>query len=242
MLNCGCATVEPDLTPWVLTNYQGQARDVGTLAHELGHAIHSLLAAEHTALTQGPSLPLAETASTFGEMLLLDHLLAMDPDPELERDILFRQMDDSYGTIMRQAYFALFERQAHEMIQQGASVDELSQAYHKNLSHQFGEALDLSGDYQFEWVIIPHFYHAPFYVYAYSFGKLLVLALYQQYRVQGEAFKPRYLEILAAGGSDSPMRILERAEIDVTSAAFWQGGFDVLNDALERLEALELPA
>ncbi|MGD2253730.1 MAG: M3 family oligoendopeptidase [Anaerolineales bacterium] len=236
-----CATVEPDLTPWVLANYQGQVVDVATLAHELGHAIHSLLADHHSALTQGPSLPLAETASTFGEMLLVDHLLDAEPEPELVRDLLFRQMDDAYGTIMRQAYFALFERTMHDMVREGGSVDDLSQAYLDNLSGQFGNSLDLSDDFRFEWMAIPHFLHAPFYVYAYAFGQLLVLSLYRQYRTEGESFKPRYLKILAAGGSDSPARILERAEIDIGSADFWQGGFGVLGDSLKRLESLGLP-
>jgi oligoendopeptidase F len=237
-----CATVEPALTPWVLVNYQGQPDDVATLAHELGHAVHSLLAADHSALTQGPCLPLAETASTFGEMLLIDHLLAGDPDPELQRSLLFKQMDDAYGTIMRQAYFALFERAAHERVHQGGAVDDLSALYFENLADQFGDALDLSEDFRYEWVAIPHFYHSPFYVYAYAFGQLLVLALYQQYRQEGHAFKPRYFDILAAGGSLAPVRILDRAGVDVRTEEFWQGGFDVLAAALQRLEELEPPA
>jgi oligoendopeptidase F len=236
-----CATVAPDLTPWVLTNYQEQVVDVATLAHELGHAIHSLLADHHSALTQGPSLPLAETASTFAEMVLVDHILEGEPEPELVRDLLFRQMDDAYGTIMRQAYFALFERTMHDMVKGGGSVDDLSHAYLDNLSGQFGDSIDLSDDFRIEWMAIPHFLHAPFYVYAYAFGQLLVLSLYRQYRTEGESFKPRYLEILAAGGSDSPARILERAEIEIGSADFWQGGFDVLEDSLTRLESIGLP-
>lgn len=235
-----CATVGPDLTPWVLQNYQGRPNDVATLAHELGHAVHSMLAEHHTALTQHSSLPLAETASTFGEMLLIDRLLEEDPDPGVQRDLLFRQMDDAYATIIRQSYFALFEREAHEKIETGCSVDDLHEVYLENLKSQFGDSLDLSGDFRVEWTAIPHFYHTPFYVYAYAFGQLLVLSLYQQYLQEGDAFKPRYLEILAAGGSDAPARILERAQIDIRSRAFWQGGFNVLQEALERLEAIEI--
>jgi len=235
-----CATVEPNLTPWVKQSFQGRPDDLTTLAHELGHAIHSMLAEHHTALTQSASLPLAETASTFSEMLLIDYMLAEDPDPEVQRYLLFHQMDDAYATIMRQAYFALFERTAHKLIHEGASVDDLSQAYLRNLEEQFGDSLDLSDDFSIEWVEIPHFCHVPFYVYAYAFGQLLVLSLYQQYLQEGESFKPRYLEILAAGGSDSPARILDRAGIDIRSADFWQGGFDVLKTALERLEAIEI--
>jgi len=236
-----CATVGPDLAPYVLINYQDRPDSVATLAHELGHGVHSLLAAHHTALTQHSTLPLAETASTFGEMLLVDHMLANDPDPDVQRDLLFKQMDDSYATIMRQAFFAIFEREAHEKIKGGASVDELSDLYLANLKDQFGDALDLSDDFRHEWVAIPHIYHTPFYVYAYAFGQLLVLALYQQYKQEGDSFKPRYLDILSAGGSKAPMQILDEAGVDVRSADFWQGGFDVLQASLEALEAIDIP-
>jgi oligoendopeptidase F len=147
-------------------------------------------------------------------------------------------MDDAYATIMRQAYFALFERQANDAVQAGGSVDDLSKVYFDNLAEQFGDSLDLSEDFRVEWVSIPHFFHTPFYVYAYAFGQLLVFSLYQQYRQEGAAFKPRYLEVLAAGGSDAPARILERAGIDIHSPAFWQGGFDVVEGALRRLEGI----
>lgn len=237
-----CATVTPDLTPWILQSYQGKPDDVATMAHELGHAIHSLLANHHTALTQHASIPLAETASTFSEMLLVDRLMAIDPDPEVQRDLLFRQMDDAYATIMRQAYFAIFERDAHAAISAGAQVDELSELYLNNLVDQFGDSLDLSDDFRIEWVEIPHFYFAPFYVYGYTFGQLLVLSLYQRFLEQGEAFKPGYLEILTAGGSESPERILTQAGIDIRSSDFWQGGFDVLKAALERLKVIEISA
>jgi len=236
-----CATVVPEMTPWVLLNYQGRAEDVATMAHELGHAIHSMLAAEHSLFTYHASLPLAETASTFGEMMLIDRLLVEEEDAEVRRDLLFRQMDDAYATIMRQAFFALFERQAHDMVQQGASVDELAEVYMENLKDQFGEAVDLSEEFRWEWVSIPHIYQVPFYVYAYAFGQLLVLSLYQQFKAEGEAFKPRYLKILAAGGSESPTNILSQAGIDISQAEFWQGGFDVLADLVEQLEAIPLP-
>jgi len=233
-----CATITPDLTPYVLVNYQGRAEDVATLAHELGHAMHSMLAEHHSHFTQHPSLPLAETASTFAEMLLVDRLLAEESDEAVRRDLLFRQMDDAYATIMRQAFFALFERQAHEMINQGATTDELSAAYMQNLREQFGDALELGDEFRWEWVSIPHIYNVPFYVYAYTFGQLLVLALYQQYKQEGEDFKPRYLDILAAGGSASPEQILTEAGIDMHDPAFWQGGFDVLDRLVGQLEAL----
>lgn len=234
-----CATITPDLTPYVLASYQGKARDVATLAHELGHAVHSMLASDHTSLTQNASLPLAETASTFGEMLVVDRLLAQEPDPGVQRDLLFRQMDDNYATIMRQAYFASFELAAHEAIQEGASVDDLSDLYLQSLQEQFGDAVSIGEDFRHEWVAIPHFFGSPFYVYAYAFGQLLVLALYQRYQVEGEAFKPAYLDILRAGGSAAPMEILDNAGVDVREPAFWAGGFDVLGGILDQLAELE---
>lgn len=233
-----CLTAVPQLTPWVLLNYQGKAEDVATMAHELGHAIHSMLAAHHSLFTQHASLPLAETASTFGEMMLVERLLAQEQDEAVRRDLLFRQVDDAYATILRQAFFALFELQAHERIPQGAAVDELAQDYLENLRQQFGDAVELSDEFRWEWVSIPHIYNTPFYVYAYSFGQLLVLALYQQYKREGESFKPRYLKLLATGGSEAPMTILSQAGFDVRQAAFWQGGFDVIQDLVAQLEAL----
>ncbi len=233
-----CWSVLPDMTPYVLLNYQGRARDVATMAHELGHAIHAMLAAHHSTFTFHSSLPLAETASTFGEMMLTDKLLAEEKDEAVRRDILFKQVDDAYATIMRQSYFALFEKQAHDMIQKNASVNDVAAAYMENLREQFGDAVELSDEFQWEWVSIPHFYHSPFYVYAYAFGQLLVFSLYKQFRNEGESFKPRYLKILSAGGSEAPAKILEEAGIDIRSAKFWQGGFDVLDNLVDELEKL----
>jgi len=235
-----CATVAPNITPWVLVSYQGRPDDVATLAHELGHAIHSQLAAEHNLFTFHSSLPLAETASTFAEMMLVDHLLETDQDATVRQSLLFRQVDDAYATVMRQAYFAIFERQAHDMVQHGATVDELSAAYLENLRQQFGDAVEVSDEFRWEWVSIPHIFNTPFYVYAYTFGQLLVLSLYQQYKVEGDAFKPRYLNLLSAGGSKPPEKILSDAGIDMHSAAFWQGGFDVIKRLVEQLEKLPI--
>lgn len=236
-----CASITPEMTPYVLVNYQGTGREVATLAHELGHAIHAMLASHHTVFTFHSSLPLAETASTFAEMLLIDKLLAEETDESVRRDILFKQMDDAYATIMRQSYFALFEKTAHEMVQKNASVDDLCNAYLENLKEQFGGSLDLSDEFKWEWVGIPHIYQAPFYVYAYAFGQLLVLALYQQFKAEGESFKPKYLKILSAGGSESPERILSEAGINIRDPQFWQGGFDVLEKLVGELEALPVP-
>lgn len=236
-----CWSVAPKLTPWVLLNYQGKSDDVSTMAHELGHAIHSMLASNHTLFGFHASLPLAETASTFSEMMLVDQMLATETDENVRRDILFNQVDGNYATIMRQAFFALFERQAHEMINANASVDELSEAYMENLRQQFGDSVELSDEFRWEWVSIPHIYNTPFYVYAYSFGQLLVLSLYSQFKAEGESFKPRYIQILSAGGSKAPAKVLTEAGIDIHQAAFWQGGFDVVRRLVEELEAIPVP-
>jgi len=233
-----CASINPEDTPYVLMNYTGRARDVATLAHELGHAIHAMLASHHSAFTFHSSLPLAETASTFGEMMLTEKLLATETDEAVRRDILFKQMDDAFATILRQIYFALFEREAHELVMKNASVDDLCDAYLKNLQEQFGDSLELSDDFKWEWVSIPHIYHTPFYVYAYAFGQLLVFSLYQQFKAEGDSFKPKYLKILSAGGSEAPAKILEEAGVDIRSAKFWQGGFDVLSRMVDELEKL----
>lgn len=233
-----CASINPEDTPFVLMNYTGRARDVATLAHELGHAIHAMLASHHSAFTFHSSLPLAETASTFGEMMLTEKLLAAETDEAVRRDILFKQMDDAFATILRQIYFALFEREAHELAQNNATVDEMCAAYMANLREQFGDSVELSDEFKWEWVSIPHIYAVPFYVYAYAFGQLLVFSLYQQFKAEGNAFKSKYLKILSAGGSESPAKILAEAGVDINSAQFWQGGFDVLSRMVDELESL----
>jgi oligoendopeptidase F len=233
-----CYTVSPELTPWVMINYDGSARDIATLAHELGHAIHSLLANGQSVLTQQPPLPLAETASVFAEMQLTDQLLKRESDPAVRRELLANALDDAYINVMRQAYFTIFEIDAHVMIQEHCSLEDLTEHYLQNLRQQFGDAVDVSEEFKWEWIAIPHFYRTPFYTYAYSFAQLLVLALYQQYRLEGQSFIPRYLRILSYGGSESPMKILTEAGLDITSPAFWQGGFDVLENMLAELSSL----
>ena len=233
-----CLSALPGVTPWVLVNYTGKARDVATLAHELGHAIHSMMAGEHSILTFHAALPLAETASTFSEMILTERLLAQESDPDVRRNLLAAALDDAYATVMRQAFFALFERQAHEMIADGKTTDDLREAYGTNLSDQFGDAVELDDVFQWEWVAIPHIYQTPFYVYAYSFGQLLVYSLYQRYQKEGAAFIPRYLKILSYGGSARPEQVLTEAGVDMSSDEFWQGGFDVIRKMVEQLASL----
>jgi oligoendopeptidase F len=235
-----CATITPDLTPYVLMNYTGKVRDVATLAHELGHAIHSMMAEEHSILTQHASLPLAETASVFAEVVMTDRLLREEQDPLVRREILAASVDDIYATVMRQAYFVIFEKAAHQAIRENKSPQELNQIYMDNLSEQFGDSLELSEEFQYEWISIPHIYNTPFYCYAYSFGQLLVLSLYRRYQQEGEAFKPGYMKMLAYGGAARPAQILEEAGIDMADPAFWQGGFDVISDMIDELQAIEL--
>jgi oligoendopeptidase F len=199
-----------------------------------------MLASHHNIFTFHSALPMAENASTFGEMLLVDRLLATEDDPDVRRDILFRQVDDAYATILRQSFFAMFEVTAHDMVAEGATVDDLGAAYYENLQKQFGDAVELSEEFKWEWVSIPHFMHVPFYVYAYSFGQLLVFSLYRQYKEEGETFIPRYLKVLEAGGSASPVDICADAGLDITKAEFWQGGFDVIRDLVTQLEAIPI--
>lgn len=235
-----CATVSPRYTPWVLMNYTGRLRDVATLAHELGHAIHSMMAEHHSVLTQHATLPLAETASVFAEILLTERLLAEERDPLVRRELLAKAVDDMYATVLRQAYFVLFERAAHAAIMEHKSPTELYALYLENLREQFGDSVELPTEFQYEWVSIPHIYNTPFYCYAYSFGQLLVLALYRRYQQEGDAFKPGYLKLLAYGGSARPEEILREANIDITDPAFWQGGFDVVREMIDELATIQL--
>ena len=235
-----CSSPLPKLAPWVLINFAGRARDVATLAHELGHAVHALMAQDHSVLTFHSSLPLAETASTFGEMLLTDRLLKEETDAAVRHDLLADKIDDTYATIQRQAYFTIFERDAHRLVMDNKSADEIAAHYLTNLQEQFGDALDIGDEFKWEWISIPHIYHVPFYTYAYSFGQLFALALYQMYRTEGKAFEAKYLKILAYGGSEEPAKILASVGIDMAAPAFWQGGYDFIRTLVDDLEALDV--
>ncbi|MCK4910526.1 MAG: M3 family oligoendopeptidase [Thermodesulfovibrionales bacterium] len=231
-----CFSVTPELAPWVLVNYTGEPRQVATLAHELGHAVHSMLARDHSILTFHAPLPLAETASVFAEMLLTDRLLSEVKEDTARQDILFETIDNIYATVLRQAFFVLFEREAHEAVKEGKTIDQLSEMYLENLKIQFGDAVDIDPVFSREWISIPHIFHTPFYCYAYSFGMLLSLSLYKRYKEEGAAFAPVMIQILSHGGSMKPADILKEAGIEMADQAFWRGGFRVIEDMVGKLE------
>lgn len=231
-----CYSIVPGLTPYVMLNYTGEARDIATMAHELGHAVHGMMAADHSVFTFHSTLPLAETASVFGERILSDALMSQERDKSARQGLLLTQLDDIYATVLRQAYFVRFEKLAHRMIADGATGDQLAQTYLGELRQQFGKAVKVPDEFQWEWITIPHLFASPFYCYAYSFGNLLVLALYRMYREQGAAFVPKYLDLLAAGGSRAPQDILRTIGVDMTSEAFWQSGFDTIREMVGQLE------
>jgi oligoendopeptidase F len=233
-----CQSVTPAITPYVFLSYTGKPRSVATLAHELGHAVHAQLSAQNgnNQMTYDAPLPLAETASVFGELLLTDRMLA-EADEKSRLSLLADQVDDSYATIMRQAFFVLFELEAHERIASGVNIDELCKVYLSNLRDQFGDALSIPEEFGYEWLSIPHIFQTPFYCYSYSWGNLLVLALYNQFKKEGAgSFAPKYIKILSYGGSESPEKILSESGFDIRSENFWQGGFDHLSEIISEIE------
>ncbi|HJU14004.1 MAG TPA: M3 family oligoendopeptidase [Candidatus Nitrosotalea sp.] len=232
-----CSTIGPKVTPFVLLNFKGRTSDVFTMAHELGHAVHSIAASDKSVFIQEAPLPLAETASTFSEMLLFDKILN-EVSEEEQQGILVDHIDDLYATVGRQAYFTVFETDAHKKIAGGATVQDISGQYTANLKEQFGPSVLVTPDFGVEWTCIPHFFHSPFYCYSYSFGNLLSLSLYQRYKREGNSFASTYVEILSAGGSMKPEELLRRHGIDITSEKFWQEGFEYIKGQTRRLEKI----
>jgi len=232
-----CSTLAPKITPYVLVNFAGKSKDVFTVAHELGHAVHSMAASDKSILVSDAPLPLAETASTFSELLLYDNLSDKISVDE-KKIMLSEKIDDLYATIMRQSFFTLFEIEVHKQIAQSTTVEEISKTYSHNLKEQFGNSVDTSDDFALEWSGIPHFFHTPFYCYAYSFGNLLALSLFQRYKKEGQDFVPSYINILSAGGSKKPELLLNEYGIDISSSRFWQDGFDYVHDQVKQLSAL----
>ncbi|RJQ21398.1 oligoendopeptidase F [Candidatus Woesearchaeota archaeon] len=231
-----CYSITNTLAPYILLNHVGRLKDVFTMMHEFGHGIHSLAARDQTSLTFHSALPMAETASIFGEMLLAQRLLKESGERE-KIAILTRLLDNQYASIVRQAYFVIFEIAAHEAVQKGATVEELNALYLKTLKEQFG-AMGVPDVFQHEWKYIPHIYHSPFYCYAYAFGNLLTLALYRMYEKEGREFVPKYLKLLSYGGSRPPADMLRELGVDITKESFWQEGFEIIREELEELKKL----
>ncbi|MFC2061835.1 M3 family oligoendopeptidase [Elusimicrobiota bacterium] len=224
-----CATAAPDIKPYILMNYTGSHRDILTLAHELGHGIHSLYAAGHSISSQSANLPLSETASTLCEMIVFEKLLKETKSARERRFMLADKLSDSYATVIRQNYFVKFEIEAHSRINDGLTAEGLSGIYFKNLKEQFGSSVDIDPMFRYEWAYIPHIVNSPFYCYAYNFGELLSLALYSRYRREGKGFIPEIEKILSYGGSKDPVRALKEIGIDINSSGFWQGGFNIIS-------------
>jgi oligoendopeptidase F len=237
-LGAFCASLGPDTNPWVLLSYTETPRDVATLAHELGHGIHDRLASRCRPLDYSPPLTLAETASVFGEMALTRALLEREPRREVRRALLCAKIEDTIATVFRQNVLTRFEMAAHARRAGGPlTADELGELWWNENAKLYGDAVEMIPAYRWGWSYIPHFVHSRFYCYAYVFGELLVLALYQRYREEGAAFVPAYLDLLAAGGSEAPDVLLERMGFAIDDAAFWDRGFAVVEDLLAELEA-----
>lgn len=231
----------PSAHPFVLVNYTGKARDVMTLAHELGHGAHMYLSAEAQGIT-GLYTPLttAEMASVFGEMLVFSDLMNKEPDPAARLAMLAQKIEDSFATVFRQIAMNRFEDGLHSARRgEGElSTERLNQIWMETQKAMFQGSVNLRDEYSQWWSYIPHFLGTPGYVYAYAFGELLVLALFNLYQQRGAEFVPQYLDVLAAGDSDYPDRILAKVGVDLSDPAFWSQGLDTLRQLVEQEEQL----
>ena len=227
----------PNMPPYVMLNHTGKLNDLFTMMHEFGHGIHDQLARVQTPMYYHATLPMAETASIFGEMLLSQKLLNESPDDNIKKAILMDLLDGQYASIGRQSYFVIFEKEAHEMIANGATKGDLEKRWMELLHEQFGD-MKIPDFFKNEWNYIPHIHHTPFYCYAYAWGNLLVLALYAMYKDQGSDFVPKMTKLLASGSSDYPLELLSSIGIDATSEEFWQKGFDIIKEEMEELKKL----
>jgi oligoendopeptidase F len=235
-----CSYLTPDLHPYVFMNYTSRARDVMTLAHELGHALHGILAGRHHYLHFYPSLPLAETASVFGEMLVFERLQQGLQDPRERLALLCGKIEDTMATVFRQVSMFRFEQAAHRArrAEGELTTERYNDLWQRSMQEMFGDALTLEEEHRWWWLYIPHVFASPFYVYAYAFGELLVLSLYARYRREGQPFVQRYFDLLAAGGSRKPEAMLREMEIDILQPEFWQGGADLIRKMVQEAGAL----
>jgi oligoendopeptidase F len=229
----------PSAHPYVLLNYQGKPRDVMTLAHELGHGVHQVLAAPNGALMAPTPLTLAETASVFGEMLTFKKLLAGTTDKKQRKAMLAAKVEDMINTVVRQIAFYTFERKVHGERRSGElTAERLNAIWLEVQIESLGPAIDLRPGYETFWSYIPHFVHSPFYVYAYAFGDCLVNSLYAVYERAAEGFAQRYLAMLAAGGTKHHAELLKPFGLDARDPNFWQGGLSVIEGMITELEGL----
>lgn len=230
----------PSAHPYVLLNYMGKPRDVMTLAHELGHGVHQVLAAPNGALMAPTPLTLAETASVFGEMLTFRRLLAAAPDARARKAMLASKVEDMINTVVRQIAFYTFERRIHTERKTGElTAERICAIWMEVQSESLGEAIHLGPGYENYWVYIGHFIHSPFYVYAYAFGDCLVNSLYAVYENAQEGFAERYLAMLAAGGTKHHSELLKPFGLDARDPAFWQTGLGLIERMIGELEAME---
>jgi oligoendopeptidase F len=229
----------PSAHPYVLVNYLGKPRDVMTLAHELGHGVHQVLAAPNGALMAPTPLTLAETASVFGEMLTFRALLGQTADPQTRKSMLAAKVEDMLNTVVRQIAFYQFERKVHTERKNGELTSEAICALWMSVqSESLGPSIRLGPGYENYWAYIGHFIHSPFYVYAYAFGDCLVNSLYGAYERAHEGFAERYLALLAAGGSKPYSELLEPFGLDAKDPGFWNIGLSLIERMIGELEAL----
>jgi oligoendopeptidase F len=230
----------PSAHPYVLVNYQGKPRDVMTLAHELGHGVHQVLAAPNGALMAPTPLTLAETASVFGEMLTFRRLLDRTTDPKQRRAMLAAKVEDMINTVVRQIAFYSFERKLHLERRKGElTPDKLCELWMSVQAESLGPAIRLGPGYETFWTYIPHFIHSPFYVYAYAFGDCLVNSLYGVYERANEGFAERYFALLSAGGTKPYSELLAPFGLDAKDPGFWQIGLGMIEGMIVELEGME---
>ena len=230
----------PSLHPFVFLNFQGKARDVETLAHELGHGIHMVLSQKQSILEAGTPLTTAETASVFGEALVFNDLLQRESDPRIRLAMLTARIEGSFATVFRQVSMNRFEDAIHTARRSEGelSTERFSELWLTTQRTMFEGSVTMTDNYGLWWSYIPHFINTPGYVYAYAFGELLVLALYARYQQAPQGFAERYIEMLAAGGSDWPHEIVRPMGVDLTDLAFWQHGVQILDDLVAEAETL----
>ena len=229
-----CASAVPSVHPYVMLNYTSRRRDVLTLAHELGHGVHFALAAQQGVFHQGTPLTLAETASVFGETIVFGRLLEEDSSPQSRLALLAESIEGALATVFRQVAMNQFEELVHgERRERGElSADRFAELWAQSQSEMFGESVEITDGYRSWWSYIPHFIGSPGYVYAYAYGQLLALSVYQQYERQGEELVPRYLEMLAAGGSLPPEELGRIVGVDLADPGFWDAGLDLVERQL----------